>query len=161
MTKVQKIRDPKTGRFQTTTDTTKYKMVQFNNQRMSAHAREMCIALNIQKIPKGMIVHHIDENKRNNDIHNLAVMSITAHNRIHAHEPWNKGMDKGKNIKWDNTLVKIRESREKFYLNKFKKANDLYKQGKTHQEIAEIMGVKRTTIGLRIKRYKELKSKYE
>jgi len=99
MTKINALRDEKTGRFQTTTDTTRYKVVQFNNQRMSEHARTLCVALNIPKIPTGFIVHHLDENKRNNDINNLSLITITAHNRIHAHEPWNKGMSSGKSDK--------------------------------------------------------------
>lgn len=40
------------------------------------------------KIPKGMIVHHIDFNKENNDIDNLELMTIDEHNKIH-----HKGLD--------------------------------------------------------------------
>jgi DNA-binding XRE family transcriptional regulator len=160
MKNINSLRDEKTGQFKTTTDTTRYKMVQFNNQRMSAHAREMCIALNIPKIPKGFIIHHLDEDKKNNDIDNLALVTITAHNRIHSHEPWNKGMDKGTNEKWDNTLFKIRQAREKFYLNKFKETYELSLTNLTQQEIANKLGVSRATVSLRIKRYKELYGKY-
>ena len=39
---------------------------------------------NYGDIPKGMIVHHIDGNKRNNDIKNLMLLSIRDHNRLHA-----------------------------------------------------------------------------
>jgi len=158
MEKINSLRDEKTGRFQTTTDTTRYKMIQFNGKRMSEHARAMCIALNIPLIPKGFIIHHLDENKRNNDINNLALITITAHNRIHSHEAWNKGMDKGINKKWDNALIKIRKAREAFYLLKFKETYELVKSGKTQKEIAEIQGITRGAVGLRIKKYKE---KYE
>ena len=115
MSNINSIRDKHTGRFQTTTDTTRYKMVQFNNIRMSEYAREMCLALNIPRIPKGFVIHHLDENKRNNDINNLALITITAHNRIHKHEAWNKGIKPS-----ENTIYKQRLTKEKHYLKKFK-----------------------------------------
>jgi DNA-binding XRE family transcriptional regulator len=160
MKNINSLRDEKTGRFKTTTDSTRYKMVQFNNQRMSAHAREMCIALNIPKVPKGFIVHHLDENKRNNNIDNLALMTITAHNRTHSHEPWNKGMNKGSNEKWDNTLFKIRQEREKTFFERFEQAHKMVKSGLKQEAVAEKLGVNKATISFRIKRYNELKNKY-
>lgn len=161
MTTIQSLRDEKTGRFQTTTNSARYKNVQFNNQRMSEHAREMCIALNIPKIPKGFIVHHLDENKRNNNIDNLALITITAHNRIHSHEPWNKGVTTSDNVKWANAVIKQRIAREKVYLDKFKETYNLKNSGKTSVEIAKILGVSVATVNLRIQRYKELKLKYD
>lgn len=41
-------------------------------------------AANNGEIPFGMIVHHIDGDKRNNDIQNLKLMSVKEHNRLHA-----------------------------------------------------------------------------
>jgi len=38
-----------------------------------------------RKLNKKEIVHHIDENKLNNDISNLQIVSISEHNRIHGH----------------------------------------------------------------------------
>ena len=35
-------------------------------------------------IPKGMVVHHLDENKQNNHPDNLVLVSIQDHRRIHA-----------------------------------------------------------------------------
>jgi len=156
MTQTQGIRDPKTGRFQTTTNNTTYKMVQFNNKRMGEHNRVVCISLNIPFIPKGFLIHHLDEDKRNNDIHNLALMSITAHNRLHSHEPWNKGIKTSK-----NTLFKQRESTDKHYIKLFKETSDLVATGITIKEAGKILGVGRTTVSLRLKRYKELTQKYE
>src|SRR3990167_8949945 len=37
-------------------------------------------------IPRGMCVHHIDRNPRNNDIKNLALVTRAEHTRIHAAE---------------------------------------------------------------------------
>ena len=37
-----------------------------------------------QKIPAGMVVHHIDGDKRNNDLDNLILCTISEHNNCHA-----------------------------------------------------------------------------
>jgi hypothetical protein len=36
-------------------------------------------------IPDGYIIHHMDGNKRNNDIHNLKLMEKKCHNRLHGY----------------------------------------------------------------------------
>lgn len=48
------------------------------------HSVVFCEALGITEIPKGFIVHHIDENKTNNIIHNLALMTSSGHSRLHS-----------------------------------------------------------------------------
>jgi ribosomal protein L44E len=37
-----------------------------------------------KRIPKGMVVHHIDGDKRNNNIDNLFLCSVQQHNNCHA-----------------------------------------------------------------------------
>lgn len=37
-------------------------------------------------IPKGCQIHHIDGNKANNDISNLAIMTASGHQRLHGQE---------------------------------------------------------------------------
>lgn len=46
------------------------------------------------KIEKGMIIHHKDENKLNNSVENLEMLSCQTHNRIHhgGKASWNKGL---------------------------------------------------------------------
>ena len=39
-------------------------------------------------IPEGMVVHHKDENKLNNSIENLELMSFSDHTRMHRREGW-------------------------------------------------------------------------
>lgn len=155
MTTIKHVRDEKTGRFQTTTNSSRYKNVQFNNRIMSEHAREWCIALNIPFIPKGFVVHHLDENKRNNHIDNLALMTITAHNRIHAHEAWNKGITAKDNEKWQNTVHKQRLEREKTFIIKAKESYELHELGLNYIEIGKKLNITRATASYRVNKYKK------
>lgn len=50
------------------------------------HSVIMCEALGITEIPAGFSVHHIDHNPLNNNINNLALVSMGAHSRLHAIE---------------------------------------------------------------------------
>ena len=50
------------------------------------HSVVVCEALGLTEIPKGFVVHHIDGNKKNNDISNLALLSTSAHSKLHAIE---------------------------------------------------------------------------
>ena len=42
---------------------------------------------NVSEIPKGYQIHHIDENKDNNEISNLAIMSASNHQILHNRTP--------------------------------------------------------------------------
>lgn len=50
------------------------------------HHMVVCEALGITAIPKGWCVHHIDGNKINNELHNLALLTVSAHTRLHQLE---------------------------------------------------------------------------
>ena len=47
------------------------------------HTVVMCEALGLTELPKGFVVHHVDGNKSNNDLSNLALMRMEAHTRLH------------------------------------------------------------------------------
>lgn len=47
------------------------------------HHYVMCMYLGISEIPSGMVVHHIDFDKTNNDIKNLALMTNEGHMKLH------------------------------------------------------------------------------
>ena len=47
------------------------------------HHIVMCLALGITEIPKGFVVHHIDGNKKNNDVSNLCLLQMGAHAKLH------------------------------------------------------------------------------
>jgi hypothetical protein len=50
------------------------------------HTLIMCEALGLTELPRGWVVHHIDKDKLNNDLVNLALMTSSAHARLHQLE---------------------------------------------------------------------------
>lgn len=48
------------------------------------HSVVMCKHLGLTEIPAGYVVHHIDFDKKNNDISNLALMTCGAHSKLHS-----------------------------------------------------------------------------
>lgn len=48
------------------------------------HHVVFCEACGLTEIPQGFVIHHIDFNKKNNDISNLCLMTISAHAKLHA-----------------------------------------------------------------------------
>lgn len=48
------------------------------------HTLVICEALGLTELPKGFVVHHIDGDKKNNEINNLSLMTMGAHSKLHA-----------------------------------------------------------------------------
>lgn len=55
-----------------------------DGSRTLEHIVTYCEYNGLSVIPKGMVVHHLDENKQNNSPENLILLSIPDHRRIHA-----------------------------------------------------------------------------
>ena len=93
---------------------------------------------NFGKIPKGLIVHHIDKNKINDDINNLSLMTVTAHNRLHSpdREIWNKGMTIKTSKKWSNAIKKRMQTHNKNHQKTLDRTWNLYLSGMTAREIS-------------------------
>lgn len=47
------------------------------------HHLVICEALGLTEMPKGFVVHHIDGNKKNNNISNLCLLQMGAHTKLH------------------------------------------------------------------------------
>jgi len=142
------------GQFLETTGNSRYRNVQYNGIRMGEHSRSMCIQLGLDKIPDGFVVHHLDQDKKNNSIDNLALVTITAHNRIHSHSPWNKGLTL-KDKKWSEAHQKGIKVRFSNHIKTCKETSELQSIGKTLREISIEQGISRRQVSDRIKRYKQ------
>lgn len=50
------------------------------------HTVVMCEALGLTELPKGFVVHHINNNPHDNSIDNLALMTNSAHSKLHTYQ---------------------------------------------------------------------------
>jgi hypothetical protein len=51
--------------------------------RIYEHHYVYCSAYDMKKIPKGFVIHHIDQNIDNNTLENLQLLSISEHIKLH------------------------------------------------------------------------------
>lgn len=97
---------------------------------------------------EGLVIHHVDYNKDNNMLSNLQLCTFSEHNKIHRHEPWNKGIAYGltkgylisNRVRLSNTLRREEDT----YL--------LAKELSVHH-IAEILGITTRTVYERIAKH--------
>ncbi len=99
-------------------------------------------------IPLNWIVHHINGNKLDNTIENLACMDIKMHNKIHAHKAWNKGIkapsiSKGKlgHLVSAKQVQKQQNTWKIKYINSMQEIHNLYKKGLSLKEVAIKLGL--------------------
>lgn len=55
--------------------------------RVKEHRVVACQMLGLNRLPEGTHVHHIDEDRTNNDPSNLAIVTGRGHRRLHARSP--------------------------------------------------------------------------
>lgn len=61
-----------------------YLTILWNGKRQFVHRVVMAQALGLSELPEQWVVHHIDDNPKNNDLDNLALATTSGHQRIHA-----------------------------------------------------------------------------
>lgn len=143
------------GQFVKTNGKTRYRCVQRKGKRMG-ESRAVWIE-KVGEIPEGFIVHHIDGNKKNNDINNLALMTYTGHNKLHSpdREIWNKGISVKTNKKWKETIELAQKRRREHFLPIFKETYEMRMKGISVVDISKELGVCGRSIYDRIKVYEK------
>jgi hypothetical protein len=51
-----------------------------------AHSVVMCEYLGLTEVPSGFVIHHINGDRKDNNINNLALVSVSGHARLHSSE---------------------------------------------------------------------------
>ena len=54
-----------------------------SQKHVPVHQIVICEALGMTEIPEGWVVHHVDMDPSNNDLSNLALLTASAHQRLH------------------------------------------------------------------------------
>lgn len=129
----------------------RYKIVSVGGKNFQEH--RLVWEENFGKIPEGCVVHHIDGDRKNNNIDNLAIMASGAHTRLHnlGVEPWNKGIKYG----LTEAYKKANKNRKENYLKICKIAYEMYEyEGVKQHDIAKKMGVSRRQICDRLRTYR-------
>lgn len=142
------------GQFIFTTGKGRYKRINYQGKNIQ-YSRYVWIK-QYGNIPNNLLVHHIDGNKYNNNLDNLALITIKGHNFLHRHPAWNKGIKASENKNWADTIKKAQANRLKTFLPKFKETFDLRNTGKKWKEISTILGISDRQAMGRVQRYKEL-----
>jgi len=147
------------GQFVRTTGNTRYRGVQYNGKRMGEHQK-----IWIQKygaIPRGCVIHHIDENKLNNNIENLECRTYGEHNKIHSHPAWNKGITTHHgNNEFGHTVSKKQIYKQKCtlfnkYLDSYIKIWELKDSGLTNKDIALKLNITKRQVDSRWRGFKK------
>jgi AraC-like DNA-binding protein len=149
----------KKGQFIHTTGGGKYKRknVKGHNLQYSRYIWEKYYG----KIPEGNIIHHIDENKMNNNIKNLQCLTYQEHNLLHMkdRDVWNKGLTKETSIIFKESHEKAQKNRLKITKKRFIETYKLRLSGLTLQQIANELNISRRQVSGRLRRFKELSLK--
>ena len=151
----------KKGQFKATTGSTKYKNIQFKGNRMGEHRKRMMLKMDIEVIPNGFVVHHVDGNKLNNNVDNLLLLTHSEQNLLHAKDrkTCNKGLTVKGSLKIHDLIKKATISRGKGYILRCKPIYDMREKGMTITNIAKDCNITRSTVSKRIIDYKNLINK--
>lgn len=107
-----------------------------------------------RKLSRNEVVHHIDGNKKNNDISNLKVMSLSEHTKIHSIE---RTISEETKLKISNSLKgkksPMRNKSEQDIINIAKK----YKEFQNYRKVDRFFNYANGTTGeiIRGEKYKE------
>lgn len=148
------------GQFVYTNGGGRYRVVQIKGVRIPVH--RLVWELEKGPIPAGYIIHHINGNRLDNRIENLACITQKEHNKIHAKNRriWNKGLTTESSEKWADTMKKALKVR---HSNIYEKCKLIKKMRETMsaKEIGAKIGLCERQIHALLHRYDELRTEFE
>jgi hypothetical protein len=108
-----------------------------HHDKNTLHHYVYCYYNNIDVIPKGYVIHHIDFNKQNNDISNLQLLTHSDHSKLHS------------KLSNNGSYITISEEQVDQLI-------ELKNKGLSLREITEITGFKKSKICDEINRRKNI-----
>lgn len=96
-------------------------------------------------IPKGWCIHHLNENKSDNRIENLCLMTCSAHSKLHQQGRKYTDAEKAKMSEIAKARFKDKRNHPNYKNVDMKKAMDLRKSGMTVKQVCEKLGISKFT----------------
>lgn len=121
---------------------TKYKAIKVNGVKYDEHRYIMEQHLG-RKLKRDEVVHHKDGNKRNNDLSNLEVMSLSEHAREHNK---NRIVSEETREKFSKASYGRKSTSRKFNDAQIEQIKTLHNDGVSNRKIAKQFNVSHQTI---------------
>jgi len=89
-------------------------------------------------IPEGFCIHHINGDKKDNHLGNLALVTYAEHNQIHSPDRpiWNAGLTRETSLKWNAAIEKRMRTKADHYAERCFATVNLWRQGMNAAQIA-------------------------
>ena len=120
----------------------KYKAIKVNGVKYDEHRYIMEQYLG-RKLNRYEVVHHKDGNKRNNDIENLVLMSLSEHSKEHG---FKREVSEETRQKISKALTGNKSPTRKFNDSQIEQIRSLHNNGHSNRKIAKMFNANHQTI---------------
>jgi hypothetical protein len=85
-----------------------YLQLKVNGRYELLHRHVMAQALGMRRLPSHLDVHHIDKDKENNSLDNLALVTKSGHGKLHAENPGSSKLSLWE--QWESGISRLKET---------------------------------------------------